>query len=165
MTRLSAAPLGAWGITPAGVPVPASRVSGPTRWASLQPMIDRAEKSFGPSPNDQTILPAGSVSMTRLLNWSAIRMLPRLLKARLTPRLWAWTALASSRTPAAVTAAQKAPVKCLTPVFCGGGGLQLMSAWPVRLVLFPRDMPRDSLRMILSNIGFSSLDLIIWYHT
>jgi hypothetical protein len=43
------------------------RVNGPTRWTSFTPMIDLAEKSFGPSPNDQTILPAGVISMTLAL--------------------------------------------------------------------------------------------------
>src|ERR1700746_83789 len=39
-------------------------------------MIDAGEKSAGPRPNCQTILPLASTSMTRLLNWSAIRVLP-----------------------------------------------------------------------------------------
>src|SRR5690349_10590359 len=68
MTRLSAAPLGACGITPGGVPVPAISVKSPTRCASLQPITDLDEKSFGPKPNNQTMLPAESASMTRLLN-------------------------------------------------------------------------------------------------
>ena len=42
---------------PPGVPVPAIRVSSPMRWASLVPMIDADEKSDGPRPNCQTILP------------------------------------------------------------------------------------------------------------
>src|SRR6266853_390994 len=44
ITRLSAAPLGAWGMTPGGVPVPAINVLGPTRWASLTPMMELGEK-------------------------------------------------------------------------------------------------------------------------
>src|SRR5216684_2359792 len=63
ITRLSAAPLGACGMTPGGVPVPAIKVFCPTRCASLTPMIELGEKSFGPNPNDQTMLPAGSVSI------------------------------------------------------------------------------------------------------
>jgi len=68
MTRLSGAPPGASGITPAGVRLSAFNVNVPTRWASFTPMTDLAEKSWGPSPNDQTTCPAWSVSITRLLN-------------------------------------------------------------------------------------------------
>src|SRR6266849_1661700 len=58
MTRLSGAPSGACGITPAGVPVPAINVYGPTRCTSLTPIIDLAVKLVGPSPNDQSMSPA-----------------------------------------------------------------------------------------------------------
>ena len=44
-------------------------------------MIDAGEKSAGPRPNCQTILPMESTSITRLLNWSAIRILPRELNS------------------------------------------------------------------------------------
>src|SRR5450756_1290673 len=71
-------------------------------------MMDRAEKSFGPSPNDQTILPDGSVSMTRLLNWSGIRTLPSWLKSRFNFRLSAETVPARARTPMAVRRAREA---------------------------------------------------------
>src|SRR5215469_6088853 len=37
-------------------------------------MMDDGEKSAGPKPNCQTMLPLWSTSMTRLLNWSAIRV-------------------------------------------------------------------------------------------
>jgi len=60
-TRLSGQPLGlvqlgasGW---PPGVPVPVINVSLPTRCASLTPMMDAGEKSAGPRPNCQTILP------------------------------------------------------------------------------------------------------------
>src|ERR1700688_385766 len=76
MTRLSAQPAGQFGSTPAGIPVPAISVSSPTRSASFTPKIELAEKSVGPRPQDHTMLPFLSASITRLLNWSEIRMLP-----------------------------------------------------------------------------------------
>src|ERR1700722_105023 len=76
MTRLSAQPAGQFGSTPAGIPVPAISVSCPTRSASFTPSMELAEKSMGPRPHDHTMLPFLSASITRLLNWSEIRMLP-----------------------------------------------------------------------------------------
>src|SRR5437016_5912559 len=77
ITRLSTQPdFLQFGVAPGGMPVPAIRVKSPTRSASFVPTIAFAEVSPGPVPNCQTILPAGSISMTRLLNWSVIRMLP-----------------------------------------------------------------------------------------
>src|SRR5579862_642067 len=111
MTRLSATPPGACGITPGGVPVPAIKVKGPTRWASLQPTMDLAEKSFGPNPNCQTMRPSGSVSMTRLLNWSAIRRLPGWLKWRLSGTLPADAVPARTSAPTATKTEHQAPVE------------------------------------------------------
>src|SRR6266478_8682207 len=120
MTRLSGAPPGLCGMTPAGVPVPAMSVNGPTRWASLTPMMELDEKSFGPSPNDQRMLPAVLISITRLLNWSAIRILPGRLNPGLRLKLWAGTLLGSS-SPMAASTAQNALVKRLNLLFrqCG----------------------------------------------
>jgi hypothetical protein len=56
-----------------------------TRWASLVPMMDCRLKSRGPLPNCHTIWPAGSTSITRLLNWSAIKMLPGRLNSGYSP--------------------------------------------------------------------------------
>src|SRR6266699_3590111 len=77
ITRLSTQPdLLQFVVAPAGIPVPDISVKFPTRSASFVPTIAFAEVSPGPFPNCQTILPAGSISMTRLLNWSVMRMLP-----------------------------------------------------------------------------------------
>src|SRR5579864_2998761 len=43
-------------------------------------MIECGVKSLGPRPKDQTMWPPGSTSITRLLNWSAIRIFPGRLK-------------------------------------------------------------------------------------
>jgi hypothetical protein len=42
----------------------------------LVPAIALAEVSPGPFPNCQTMFPARSISITRLLNWSVIRIFP-----------------------------------------------------------------------------------------
>src|SRR5438309_10383147 len=75
-TLLSTQPLLQFVVAPGGIPVPDISVRLPTRSASFVPTIALAEVSPGPFPNCQTILPAGSISMTRLLNWSVMRMLP-----------------------------------------------------------------------------------------
>src|SRR5712692_9780228 len=63
-------------VAPGGTPVPEIRVRLPTRSASFVPAIALAEVSPGPFPNCQTIFPARSISITRLLNWSVIRIFP-----------------------------------------------------------------------------------------
>ena len=65
---------------------PPSGVRVPTRSASLVPMIEACVKSAGPKPNCQTMLPLRSTSITRLLNWSAIRVLRRSLNTL----FWQW---------------------------------------------------------------------------
>jgi hypothetical protein len=46
------------------------------RSASLVPAMALADVSPGPFPKDHTILPDGEISMTLLLNWSVIKILP-----------------------------------------------------------------------------------------
>ena len=66
----------------AGVPVPERRVKGPNRSASLTPTILCAPGLSDPLPNCQTIACVlRSISITRLLNWSAIKMLSASLKS------------------------------------------------------------------------------------
>jgi hypothetical protein len=74
-------------------------------------MTDLDVKSFGPRPNDQTILPDGPISMTRLLNWSAIRILPRSLNSRFNFRLSAEAARESAMIPTAATTVRTARKK------------------------------------------------------
>src|SRR6266481_4132819 len=69
ITRLSGQPLGQVGSLPAGAPVPAISVRGPTRWASFTPTTECGPATLEPSPNCQiTSWVLGSTSMTRLLN-------------------------------------------------------------------------------------------------
>src|SRR6266849_9346527 len=75
-TRLSRQQLLQFVVAPGGTPVPDISVRLPTRSASLVPAIALAEVSPGPFPNCQTIFPARSISITRLLNWSVIRIFP-----------------------------------------------------------------------------------------
>src|SRR5207244_537257 len=82
-TRLSTQPALQFGVAPGGTPVPDISVRLPTRSASLVPAIALAEVSPGPFPNCQTMLPEGEISMTRLLNWSVIRIFPGWLKVPL----------------------------------------------------------------------------------
>ena len=151
-TRLSATPSGACGITPAGVPVPAMRVNGPTRWTSFTPMMDRGEKSFGPSPNDQTMLPAGVTSITRLLNWSAMRMLPGRLKSRLSLNDSPKAGPAGSKSPAHTSTAQRAVLRRGLAVPTPCGRRELMVLWQPRPVWFPRASARARLRKQCFNI-------------
>src|SRR6516165_178435 len=74
------------------------------RCASFTPMIECGLKSFGPRPNDHTIFPDGVVSMTRLLNWLAMRTFPGRLKFR-GSRICAFTAETTS--PPAATASKQ----------------------------------------------------------
>ena len=64
---------------------------------------------FLPRPKDQTILPEGSISMTRLLNWSAIVRLPRWLNSRLSTTGPAVVVMAKAMTPTAVRTEHQAP--------------------------------------------------------
>src|SRR2546425_1510883 len=82
-TRLSTQPFLQLVVAPGGTPVPDISVRLPTRSASLVPAIALAEVSPGPFPNCQTMFPARSISITRLLNWSVIRIFP----GRLNPEL------------------------------------------------------------------------------
>src|SRR3989454_6176926 len=79
-TRLSTQPALQLVVAPGGTPVPDISVRLPTRSASLVPAIALADASPGPFPNCQTMLPDGEISMTRLLNWSVIRIFPASLK-------------------------------------------------------------------------------------
>src|SRR6267378_3576807 len=64
-------------VVPGGTPVPDISVRPPgILSASLVPAIALADASCGPFPNAHTMLPAGSISMTRLFNWSVIKMFP-----------------------------------------------------------------------------------------
>src|SRR5205807_9018436 len=63
-------------VAPGGMPVPDISVRLPKRSASLVPTIVLPEVSPGPFPNCQTMLPEGEISITRLLNWSVIRIFP-----------------------------------------------------------------------------------------
>jgi hypothetical protein len=83
ITRLSTH--AATGAKPAGLPVPAIRVSPPARRsASLGPIIDPGPGLHSdPFPEPKlhtTLLVSGSTSITRLLNWSVINRLPGVLK-------------------------------------------------------------------------------------
>src|SRR5438132_12816073 len=82
-TRLSTQPALQFGVAPGGTPVPDISVRLPTRSASLVPAIALAEVSPGPSPNCQTILPEGEISMARLLNGSVIGIVPCWVKVPL----------------------------------------------------------------------------------
>ena len=83
--------------------MPAISVNLPTRSASLVRIIDCGEKSAGPKPKCHTILPFGSTSITRLLNWSAIRVL--------------WLEIVDSCAPEVVTVLQKGISR-----ICSGSG-------------------------------------------
>src|SRR5579859_1579235 len=75
-------------------------------------MMDLAEKSFGPNPNCQTILPPGVASTTRLLNWSAMRMSPGWLKwLAVKLKLPAETKVVEARTPATAYREQRSPIE------------------------------------------------------
>src|SRR3989441_12612925 len=89
-TLLSSQPLLQFVVAPGGIPVPDISVRLPTRSASFVPTIALAEVSPGPFPNCQTILPSGAISMTRLLNWSVMRMLPFWLNLELEVTVFAW---------------------------------------------------------------------------
>src|SRR5207244_10323450 len=82
-TLLSTQPALQFVVAPGGTPVPDISVRLPTRSASLVPAIAFAEVSPGPFPNCQTMMPEGEISMTRLLNWSVIRIFPGWLKPAL----------------------------------------------------------------------------------
>ncbi len=77
-TRLSVQPFlstHAVSVVPPGTPVPAMSVSPfGSRSASFGPTTDSGPGDALPLPKVQRILPARSISMTRLLYWSAMRM-------------------------------------------------------------------------------------------
>jgi len=89
-------------------------------------MTDLAEKSFGPRPNDQTMLPDLSTSMTRLLNWSAIRMLPGSLNSRFNLGLSAETVFARTMTPMVIRTEHQAPLNAIMLMFFVFIGLFLL---------------------------------------
>src|SRR6267143_6229525 len=91
ITRLSTQPdFLQLGVAPGGMPVPDINVRLPTRSASLVPTIALAAVSPGPFPNCQTMVPSGAISITRLLNWSVMRMLPGWLNLELEVTVFAW---------------------------------------------------------------------------
>src|ERR1700730_10603918 len=95
MTRLSPQPFGQVGSAPAGTPVPATRVNGPMRCASLTPTTECGPATLDPFPNRHTTLWfLGFTSMTRLLYWSEIKTFPGVLNSF--PWVWAQIALAAT---------------------------------------------------------------------
>src|SRR5579884_1259158 len=84
-------------VVPVGAPVPEINVCPfGRRSASLGATTEVGPGAAFPSPNDQTILPVESTSMTRLLNWSAMTTFPS-------------TAPASASFPRASAAASEPP--------------------------------------------------------
>ncbi len=122
-------------VAPGGMPVPDISVRSPTRSASLVPTIALAEVSPGPWPNCQTMLPPGSISITRLLNWSVMRMLPGALNSLPARAFGAAAASRQSPTRSAIPKPRPLLPGCFDPRICTGSmSSSLVQGWSRALV-------------------------------